>query len=41
MDGITVSKDMSLTKFREIMKDKGSLVSFSPWYCIELDTLPN
>ena len=37
LDGITDSMDMSLSKLREILKDKGSLVCCSPWGHKELD----
>ena len=38
LDGITNSMGMSLSKLREIVKDKGSLACCSPWDCKELDT---
>ena len=31
LDGIMDSMDMSLSKLREIVKDRGSLVCCSPW----------
>ena len=37
LDGITDSMDMSLSKLREILKDKGSLVCCGPWGHKELD----
>ena len=36
LDGITDSKDMSLSKLWEMVME--SLVCCSPWGCIELDT---
>ena len=38
LEGFTDSIDMNLSKLWEIVKDGGSLVSCSPWGCIELDT---
>ena len=38
LDGITKSTDMSLSKLREIVKDRESLVCCSPLGCKELDT---
>ena len=37
LDGITDSRDMSLSKLRELVMD-GSLMCCSPWGCKELDT---
>ena len=37
LDGITNSMDMSLSKLRELVMDRG-LVCCSPWGCKELDT---
>ena len=37
LDGITDSMDMNLSKLREIMKDRGSLVCCSLWGLKELD----
>ena len=37
LNGIFNSKDMSLSKLQEIVKD-GSLACRSPWDCKELDT---
>ena len=39
LDGITDSMDMSLSKFRETVKDRGSLACYSPWGCKEADTI--
>ena len=36
LDGVTDSIDMSLSKLREMMKDRG-LACCSPWGCKELD----
>ena len=37
LDGITDSMDMSLSKLRELVMEKGSLVCCSPWGCKESD----
>ena len=37
LDGITDSMDVSLSKLRELVMDKGSLVCCSPWGHKELD----
>ena len=37
LDGITHSMDMSLSKLRELVMDRG-LVCCSPWGCKESDT---
>ena len=37
LDGITDSVHMSLSRLREMVKDKGSLVCCSPWGHKELD----
>ena len=37
LDGTIDSMDMSLSKLREIVKDRESLVCFSPWGHKELD----
>ena len=37
LDGITNSMDMSLSKLRELVKDRG-LMCFSPQGCKEVDT---
>ena len=39
LDTITDSMDMKLSKLREIVKDRGSLVCCSPWGCKESDML--
>ena len=38
LDGITHLMDMSLSKFQELVIDRRSLESCSPWGCKELDT---
>ena len=38
LDGITNSMDMSLSKLREIVKDREALACCSPWGHKELDT---
>ena len=38
LDGITESMDMSLSKLREIMKDRESLACCSPWGHKDSDT---
>ena len=38
LDGITDSMDMSLSKLRELVMDKGGLVCCSPWGCKDSDT---
>ena len=38
LDGITISIDMNLRKFWEIVK-VGSLACCSPWVCKESDTI--
>ena len=38
LDGITYSKDTSLSKCQETVKDRGSLVCCSSWGCKESDT---
>ena len=38
LDGITGLMDMSLSKFQELVIDRRSLESCSPWGCKELDT---
>ena len=38
LDGITDPMDMSLSKLREIVKDRGSLACCSSWGPKELDT---
>ena len=38
LDAIIVSKDMSLSKLREMVKDRDALVCCSPWGCKESDT---
>ena len=38
LDGITDSMDMSLSKLRELVMDRGILVCCSPWGCKESDT---
>ena len=38
LDGITDSMDMSLSKFREIVKDREAWRAATPWGCKELDT---
>ena len=37
LDGITDSTDMSLSKLRELMMDKGGLVCCRPWGLKESD----
>ena len=37
LDGIIDSMDMSLSKLRELVIDKGGLVCGSPWGCKESD----
>ena len=37
-DNMIDSMDMSLSKFRETVKDRGSLACYSPWGCKESDT---
>ena len=39
LDGITVSRDMSLSRLREMVKDQGILACCSPWGHKELDTI--
>ena len=38
LHGITDSMDMSLSKLRDLVMDKGDLVCCSPWSRKELDT---
>ena len=38
LDGITNSKDMSLSNLREMVKENGSLACCSPWGCKESNT---
>ena len=38
LGNITDSMDMNLSKFREIVKDRGSLAVCSLWGCKESDT---
>ena len=38
LDGITDSVDMSLSRLRELVTDKGSLMCCSPWGHKESDT---
>ena len=38
LHGITDSMDMSLSKFREIVKDREAWRAATPWGCKELDT---
>ena len=38
LDGITDSMDMSLGELQEMVKDRGSLMCYSPWGHKELDT---
>jgi len=37
LDDITDSMDMSLGEFQEMVKDRGSLMCYSPWGRKELD----
>ena len=37
LDGITDLIDMNLSKLRELVMEKGSLVCCSPWGCKESD----
>jgi len=37
LDSVTDSMDMYLSKLREMVKDKGSLVCCRPWGCKESD----
>ena len=37
LDGITNSMVMNLSKLRELVMEKGSLVCCSPWGCKESD----
>ena len=38
LESITDSMDMDLSRLQETVKDRGSLVCYSPWSCKELDT---
>ena len=38
LDGIIDSKDRSLSKLREIVKDREAWHAANPWGCKELDT---
>ena len=38
LDSITDSMDISLSKFQELVMDRGGLACCSPWACKESDT---